>query len=148
MKACYSSALALLLCAGCRTAPPALPEIRVETNKASRYFRICDTESGARKPDTDTVVWVAAVVQKTADAPQYYPVVFFRWLDAEGVTIEVRSEEEQAFASEGKGVKRRIECLAPDGAASVLLTLEDRGGPSPGKPPKSNAPSNAVIVVP
>lgn len=75
-----------------------------------------------------------AYVEKTSDAPDYYPIVMFRCLDGEGLTIQVVSGEKKNFAYEKSGVKHKIVRELPQGTARVEVTLEVDGGPNPGAP--------------
>ncbi len=147
MRTPLTLALAALCLLGCRTTPD-LPEVvqtAMPAGETSGYFKVYDTDTGSRTPDDKAITWAAAYVEKTQDASAYYPVVFFRCLDAEGVTLDVRTQADHQFVNEGAGVKRRIECELPEGTARVEVSLKVEGGPEAGKPQRSAAPSSTTI---
>jgi len=121
-------ALCALCILGCKTppAPPGVQEFILVDGKAEGHYEVYEgrIERGE----------AVAYVEKTSDAPGYYPIVLFRCLDGEGLTIQVVSGEKKNFAYEKSGVKHKIVSALPQGTSRVEVTLTIDGGPNPGAP--------------
>lgn len=128
MKKCLGLVALSVLCSlGCQTPPgPGVQEFVLIGDEARGHYVVYEG-----RIEGDQAV---AYVEKTSDAADYYPIVLFRCLDEEGLTIQVISGEKKNFAYEKSGVKHRIVRELPKGTARVEVTLTVDGGPDPGAP--------------
>ena len=120
-------ALCVFCCLGCKTTlGPGVQEFVLVGDEAQGHYAVYEG-----RIEVDQAV---AYVEKTSDAPDYYPIVMFRCLDEEGLTIQVISGEKKNFAYGKSGVKHKIVRELPKGTARVEVTLTVDGGPNPGAP--------------
>ena len=122
-----SVALCVLCCLGCKTPlGPGVQEFVLVGDEGQGHYAVYEGRIEAGQ--------AVAYVEKTSDAPDYYPIVMFRCLDEEGLTIQVVSGVKKNFAYEKSGVKHKIVSALPARTSRVEVTLTVDGGPNPGAP--------------
>ena len=138
--------LALACCLGCKSAQilPAISDAKPETDTDAACFSVIETAVEPQPPGAIGPVAVA-YVEKTADAPGYHPIVFFRCLDEQGLTVAVVSAADHRFGHDGKGVKRRLERAVPDGTAEIQVTVRSEAGVYGGEPKLSPAGGRSTL---